>query len=130
MVLAAITPEAAADGVPMPGKHESPHRNNPSTGVFKLGNGKGMGVNFSRPAYGADVPAAQAMPYVPRSRRRNASCANGDPTMWNSARSRASGMQFSKAFQRISPRSSLYASYSALPGSRDSQVSYGSPPDE
>jgi hypothetical protein len=41
MVLAAIAPLAAALGVPIPGKQESPHLNNPSTGVFKLGKGKG-----------------------------------------------------------------------------------------
>ena len=40
-VLAAMTPDAAADGVPMPGKHESPQRSSPSTGVFRLGKGKG-----------------------------------------------------------------------------------------
>ena len=39
--LAAIAPDAAAEGVPMPGKHESPQRSRPSTGVFRLGKGKG-----------------------------------------------------------------------------------------
>jgi len=38
---AAIAPEAAALGVPMPGKHESPQRRRPSTGVFRLGKGNG-----------------------------------------------------------------------------------------
>ena len=59
---AAHDPEAAAEGVPMPGKHESPHLKRPSTGVFRFGKGKGIGVNRSKPAYGALVPAAQAMP--------------------------------------------------------------------
>ena len=40
-VTATIGSLAAALGVPIPGKQESPHRNNPSTGVFKLGKGKG-----------------------------------------------------------------------------------------
>lgn len=70
--MAAIAPDAAADGVPIPGKQESPHRRRPSTGVFRFGNGKGSKF-WSRPAYGAEVPAAHARPYVPRSRRRKAS---------------------------------------------------------
>jgi hypothetical protein len=49
IVLAAITPEAAADGVPIPGKQESPHRSNPSTGVFKLGKGNAK-MFFNKPA--------------------------------------------------------------------------------
>mmetsp|Transcript_75299 Transcript_75299/g.182003 ORF Transcript_75299/g.182003 Transcript_75299/m.182003 type:complete len:231 (-) Transcript_75299:971-1663(-) len=70
------------------------------------------------------------MPYVPRSRRRKASCARGEPMMLNSTRSRTSGMQRSTAFHRTSARSSLYASYSSLPGVSFSHGSYGSPPDE
>jgi hypothetical protein len=48
IVLAAITPLAAAEGVPMPGKHESPQRSRPSTGVLRLGKGKGSRF-LSRP---------------------------------------------------------------------------------
>jgi len=58
MVLAQIAPDAAAEGVPIPGKQESPQRRRPSTGVFKLGNGNGK-IFFNKPAYGADVPAAR-----------------------------------------------------------------------
>jgi hypothetical protein len=61
IVLAAIAPEAAALGVPIPGKHESPQRSRPSTGVFKLGKGKGK-ILLNNPAWGAEVPAAQAKP--------------------------------------------------------------------
>ena len=61
IVFAAITPDAAADGVPIPGKHESPQRSSPSTGVFRSGNGKGSRY-LARPAYGAAVPAAHAIP--------------------------------------------------------------------
>ena len=50
IVFAAMTPDAAALGVPMPGKHESPQRRRPSTGVFRFGKGKGMGVNLRSPA--------------------------------------------------------------------------------
>ena len=48
-VLAAMTPLAAADGVPMPGKQESPQRSKPSIGVLRLGNGKGSKF-FTKPA--------------------------------------------------------------------------------
>ena len=61
MVLAAIAPDAAALGVPIPGKHESPHLRRPSTGVFKFGKGKGK-MLLNNPAWGAEVPAAQARP--------------------------------------------------------------------
>ncbi len=40
-VFAHIAPDAAALGVPIPGKHESPHRSKLLIGVFKFGNGKG-----------------------------------------------------------------------------------------
>jgi hypothetical protein len=42
IVLAQMAPEAAALGVPIPGKQLSPHRRRPSTGVLKLGKGNGM----------------------------------------------------------------------------------------
>ena len=87
-----------------------------------------MGVNFSNPAYGADVPAAQAMPHVPRSLRKKASCATDDPTMWNSARSRASGMQFSRAFPENVTAFLLVGLVLRTAGFQRLQVSYGSPP--
>lgn len=48
-MFAAIAPEAAALGVPIPGKQESPHLNSPSTGVFKFGKGNGR-ILFNMPA--------------------------------------------------------------------------------
>ena len=40
MALAHIAPDAAADGVPIPGKYEFQHlTNNPSMGVFMSGKG-------------------------------------------------------------------------------------------
>eukprot|EP00966_Prymnesium_polylepis_P243481 5630294-Prymnesium_polylepis.1 len=129
IVLAAIAPDAAALGVPMPGKHESPQRSKPSTGVFRLGNGKGKRLE-SWPEKGADVPAAHARPYVPRSRRRKASCASGEPMIENSTRSRTSGMHRSTASHSTFARSSFFASYSGEPGLRSCHGSYGSPPDE
>lgn len=45
----------------LPGKQESPQRRSPSTGVLRLGNGKGR-TPPNRPACGAEVPAAHAIP--------------------------------------------------------------------
>ena len=58
MELAAMAPDAAALGVPIPGKHESPQRSRPSTGVFRLGKGKGSRLE-SLPEKGAEVPGDQ-----------------------------------------------------------------------
>ena len=129
MVLAAIAPLAAALVVPIPGKHESPQRNSPSMGVFKFGKGNGNTLP-NMPDWGADDPAAHAIPYVPRSRRKNASCASGEPIILNSNRPRTSGIHRSTALNSTSARSFLYDSYSSDPGVSFSHGSYGSPPEE
>lgn len=69
---AAMAPDAAAEGVPIPGKHESPQRKSPSRGVFMSGKGKGSTCLERR----AGARQAGAL----RGRLRTAGITGGDPS--------------------------------------------------
>eukprot|EP00192_Tetraselmis_astigmatica_P015038 CAMPEP_0117681324 /NCGR_PEP_ID=MMETSP0804-20121206/18906_1 /TAXON_ID=1074897 /ORGANISM="Tetraselmis astigmatica, Strain CCMP880" /LENGTH=160 /DNA_ID=CAMNT_0005491043 /DNA_START=278 /DNA_END=760 /DNA_ORIENTATION=+ len=114
-VLAQIIPEAAAAGTPMPGAVESPHTNNPSTGVFG-------------PGKDSPLPGEKVAPYVPRSRRLKKAWVRGVPTILSSIRCLMSGMIRSRAWIKHSERSSFKLLYSGEPRFSPSHTEKGSLP--
>lgn len=95
MVFAAMNPDPATAGTPMPGNVESPQRRSPGISVLAVGQ--------------ACFPASMPGPYVPRCLRTNREWVSGVPTSVSSARSLTSGMTFSRALHTPWERSSFIA---------------------